>query len=97
MVALEANTAERGWEPVAHDCNPSYSGAEIRRISVWSQPGQIVRETLSQKNPSQKKGGGVAQDVGSEFTPKYYKKKKKAEQGGLQFYVGGQGKPAWEG
>jgi hypothetical protein len=28
--------------------------AEIRRITVQSQPGQIVHETLSQKNPSQK-------------------------------------------
>jgi hypothetical protein len=28
--------------------------AEIRRIEVQSQPGQIVLETLSQKNPSQK-------------------------------------------
>jgi hypothetical protein len=27
---------------------------EIRRISVQSQPGQTVHETLSQKNPSQK-------------------------------------------
>jgi hypothetical protein len=33
--------------------------AEIRRIAVQSQPGQIVHETLSQKkkkNASQKKG-----------------------------------------
>jgi hypothetical protein len=29
--------------------------AEIRRISVRSQPGQIVLETLSRKTPSQKK------------------------------------------
>jgi hypothetical protein len=29
---------------------------EIRRIVVRSQPGQIVLKTLSQKNPSQKKG-----------------------------------------
>jgi hypothetical protein len=28
--------------------------AEIRRIMVPGQPGQIVHETLSQKNPSQK-------------------------------------------
>jgi hypothetical protein len=27
---------------------------EIRRVIVESQPGQIVCETLSQKNPSQK-------------------------------------------
>jgi hypothetical protein len=30
--------------------------ADIRRISVQSQLGQIVHETLSQKNPTQKKG-----------------------------------------
>jgi hypothetical protein len=30
--------------------------AEIRRIEVQSQPGQIVLETLSQKNSSQKRG-----------------------------------------
>jgi hypothetical protein len=29
--------------------------AEMRRIVVQSQPGQIVHETLSQKNPSPKK------------------------------------------
>jgi hypothetical protein len=29
--------------------------AEIRRMVVQSQPGQIVLKTLSQKNPSQKK------------------------------------------
>jgi hypothetical protein len=28
--------------------------AEIRRIMVQSQPGQIIRETLSQKYPPQK-------------------------------------------
>jgi hypothetical protein len=34
--------------------------AEIRKIEVQSQPGQIVGKTLSQKNPSQKRAGGVA-------------------------------------
>jgi hypothetical protein len=29
------------------------------------------------KNPSQKRAGGVAQGVGSEFKPQYCKKKKK--------------------
>jgi hypothetical protein len=33
---------------------------EIRRISIQSQPRQIVLETLSQKNPSHKGAGGVA-------------------------------------
>jgi hypothetical protein len=43
--------------------------AEIRRIAVWNQPGQIVNETLSWKKPSQKKADGVAQGVCSEFKP----------------------------
>jgi hypothetical protein len=39
---------------VVHVCNPSYSGAEIRRIEVESQPRQIVLQTLSHKNLLQK-------------------------------------------
>jgi hypothetical protein len=35
--------------------------AEIRRITVQSQPEQIAHETLSRKHPSQKRAGGVAQ------------------------------------
>jgi hypothetical protein len=46
--------------------------AEIR-IMVWSQPGQIVCKTLTQKK-SQKRTGGVAQSVGPEFKPQYHKK-----------------------
>jgi hypothetical protein len=48
---------------MAHACNPSYPGAEIRRITVQSQPQQMVHETLSQKYPSQKRAGGVTQVV----------------------------------
>jgi hypothetical protein len=51
--------------------------AEIRRIVVWSQPRQIVCETLYWKNPSQKRAGGVAQGVSPEFKPQCHKKKKK--------------------
>jgi hypothetical protein len=47
--------------------------AEIRRIMVQSWPRQIVHETLSWKNPSQKRVGGVAQDVSPEFKFQYYK------------------------
>jgi hypothetical protein len=48
--------------------------AEIRKIMVQSQPGQIVWETLSRKkSPSQKKAGKVAQGVGS--NPSTTKKK----------------------
>jgi cytochrome c oxidase assembly protein Cox11 len=42
---------------------------------VQSQPGQIVQETLSRKNPSQKRAGGVAQeDIDPEFKLQYCKK-----------------------
>jgi ribosomal protein L44E len=49
---------------------------EIRRITVRSQPRQIVHKTPSQKNPSQKRAGGVAQGVGPEFKPQYHQKKR---------------------
>jgi hypothetical protein len=45
--------------------------AEIRRIEVPSQPGEIVRQILSHKNSSQKRAGGVAQGVDPEFKPQY--------------------------
>jgi hypothetical protein len=54
-----------------------YKEAEIRRITVQSQPGQIVCETLSQKNLHKNRTGGVAQGEGLEFKPQYCKKKKK--------------------
>jgi hypothetical protein len=53
--------------------------AEIRRIVVGSQPGQIVHETLSRKNPTQKRAGGVAQGEDPEFKPHCTAKKKKKE------------------
>jgi hypothetical protein len=53
--------------------------AEIRRIVVQSQPRQIVHETLSQKNPLQKRAG-----VGPEFKPLYHKRKKDKQNGVLR-------------
>jgi hypothetical protein len=51
--------------------------AEIKRIAVRSQRGQIVCDNLSQKNRITKNwAGGVAQDEGPEFKPQYHKKKK---------------------
>jgi hypothetical protein len=46
--------------------------AEIRRIVVQHQSGQIVHET-----PSHKGAGGGAQGVGPKFKPQYCKKKNK--------------------
>jgi hypothetical protein len=50
--------------------------AEIKKIEVPSQSTQIVLEPLSPKNPTQKRAGGVAQGIGSEFKPQYRKKQK---------------------
>jgi hypothetical protein len=50
---------------------------EIWRIEVQNQPSQIVFETLSGKNPSQKKAGGVTPGLGPEYKPQYHKKIKK--------------------
>jgi hypothetical protein len=47
--------------------------AEIRRIGVQHQLGQIVCKTLSQKNPSQQGTCGVTQGEGPEFKPRYHK------------------------
>jgi hypothetical protein len=41
-----------------------------------ASPRQIVCETLSQKCPTQKSTGGVAQDIGPEFKAQHYQKKK---------------------
>jgi hypothetical protein len=47
-----------GWAPIAYACNPSFSGGRDGRITVRSQPRQIVLETLSWKN------GGLTWGVG---------------------------------
>jgi hypothetical protein len=49
---------------------------EIRRTVVQNQPRQIVHQTLSPKNPSQKRADGVAQGVSPEFKTQYCKRKK---------------------
>jgi hypothetical protein len=65
------------WALVAHTCNPHYSGGRDQEEHIGTQPREIVHKTLSQKNPSQKRAGGMAQGVGPEFKPQYHKKKKK--------------------
>jgi hypothetical protein len=52
---------------------PATQEAEIRRIKVQSQPGQIVQETLSPN--SQNRAGGIAQGKGPDFKVQYWKKK----------------------
>jgi hypothetical protein len=40
---------------------PATQEAEIKRITVECQVEQVVQETLYQKTPTQKRGGGLAQ------------------------------------
>jgi hypothetical protein len=51
--------------------------AEIQRIRVQSQPRHIVREILSQRNPTQNRAGEVARGIGPQFKSHYFTKKKK--------------------
>jgi hypothetical protein len=61
---------------VAHSCNPSYSGGrDLGGLQLEVRAGQIVHKTLSQKHPSQKRDGGVAQGINPEFRSQYCKKK----------------------
>jgi hypothetical protein len=50
--------------------------AEIRKITVQSQPRETVHKTLSRKNPIQSSAGGVTQGVSSEFKPQHHTHKK---------------------
>jgi hypothetical protein len=45
----------------------AHQEVESRRIMVQSQARQIVQKTLSQKYPSQKRTGGVAQSSKSAY------------------------------
>jgi hypothetical protein len=57
---------------VAHTWNSSDSrGLTFKASQVDSLKDPILKK----KNPSQKKGCGVAQGVGPKFKPQYYKKK----------------------
>jgi hypothetical protein len=57
--------------PEAHACNPSYSGGKDQEDRGLKSPRQIVLETLSRKNPTQKRASGEAQGEGPEFKPQY--------------------------
>jgi hypothetical protein len=67
FVADENYVAEGWWlTPVIL----AIQKAEVRRIVVRSQDGQIVHKTLSQKNPTQKRAGRVTQGVSQHHTHK---------------------------
>jgi hypothetical protein len=48
--------------------------AEIKKIVIQCQSGEIVHETLSWKNHHKNRAGGVTHDIGPEFKPQYHKK-----------------------
>jgi hypothetical protein len=60
------------WTPgaMAPACHPRHSEAETRRIAVQSQPGEIVHEAPSQKNPKPKKNSSVEPRVQIPVSPK---------------------------
>jgi hypothetical protein len=61
------------WAPVAHTCNPSYSGGRDHEDHS-SKPGRtkfLQDPFLKKKKPTQKRAGGVAQSIGP--VPKKYK------------------------
>jgi hypothetical protein len=43
---------------------PATQEAEVRRIAVQSQPGQIVHETLSQKNKTKQTNKQITKRAG---------------------------------
>jgi hypothetical protein len=58
--------------------------AELRRITVQSQPGKIVCKTLSQQTLHKNRAGGVTQGKGPQFKTQDHppsKKKKKTNTG----------------
>jgi hypothetical protein len=61
---------------VAHACNPSHSGGRDQE-DLSLKPAQANSlQVPTQKNPSQKRTGRVAQNVDHEFKPQYCKKTK---------------------
>jgi hypothetical protein len=67
---------KKSQENEAYSYNIASQEAEIRRITVQSQPRQIFPLDLISKNPSKNRAGGEAQGEGPEFKPQYCKKKK---------------------
>jgi hypothetical protein len=59
--------------PVAHACNPSYSGGRDQEDHGW-KPTQAnsSRDPISKKIIT-KRTGGVAQGIGPEFKLQYHK------------------------
>jgi hypothetical protein len=75
-------TSGRGgsWAPVAHTCNPNYSGVSLFKAS----PGKYLTNPISKKSITKKRYGGVGHGVGHEFKSQHRpppKKKKEGDEG----------------
>jgi hypothetical protein len=57
---------EEQWAPVTHACNPSYLGGRAQKDHGSNPAQENSSSNLSQKNPSKKRVGGMAQGVGPE-------------------------------
>jgi hypothetical protein len=56
--------------PVAHTCNPSYSGGRNQEESGLKAPWEnTLRPYLKKKILHKKRAGGVSQGIGPEFMP----------------------------
>jgi hypothetical protein len=64
---------------VVHACNPTYSGGRDQEDCGWNPAWANSSRAPTSIKPSQKRAGGVTQDVGPAFKPHYGKKKKKKE------------------
>jgi hypothetical protein len=61
--------------PVAHSCNPSYSGGRDQEDrSLKSAQANSWRDPISKNTITKNWAGGVDQDEGPEFKPQYQKK-----------------------
>jgi hypothetical protein len=71
---------------VAHSCNPSYSGGRDEGDCSSKLVNSSRDPTLKKKR--KKRAGGVAQGVGLEFKPQYWKKKKKEKTTAEKPFIG---------
>jgi hypothetical protein len=65
------------WPPVAHFCNPSYSGGRDQEDRGSKPALANSSRPCLEKTLHKKRAGRMAEGEGPEFKPKYYKKKKK--------------------
>jgi hypothetical protein len=71
------------WALVTHTCNPNYLGGRDQEDHGSKPTWANNSRPHPKKNPSQKKAGGVAQDLSTEFKPRYRKKRKRLNGAGV--------------